>query len=93
MTYHELQYCRFLLQCIKDLYVEREAMSTILDTPGTNGSSVVSDWRSEIAKMSKSPVFCSAVEANFAPQIERLKCAINNEQVLASLLAPPQSEN
>jgi hypothetical protein len=84
MTMHELKYCRFLLACVKDLYIERSAMSTILDTPSLR---VKTDWRSASAEMSADAVFGSAIAANFAPLFEKLESAINNEQLLTSLLA------
>jgi hypothetical protein len=84
MTMHELKYCRFLLQCVKDLYIERSAMSTILDTPSL---CVKTDWRSATAEMSADAVFGSAIKANFAPVFEKLESAINNEQLLTTLLA------
>jgi hypothetical protein len=91
MTSHELQYCRFLLRCVKDLYIERAAMSTILDTPGLR-ETAVSNWRSISAEMSGDCVYRSAIEANFAPFFEKLTSAINSEQVLASLLMKSATE-
>lgn len=83
MTAHELRYCRFLSQIIKDLYVERAAMSTILD--GRNSSATAEDWRLKTASILKDSVFRSAVEANFEPFFSRLSRAINSEQTLRAL--------
>jgi hypothetical protein len=88
MNSHELQYCRFLLRCVKDLYIEKAAMSTILDTPALREGTVVTNWRSTSAEMIGDLVYRSAVEANCAPYFERLKGALNSEQALASLLNP-----
>jgi hypothetical protein len=85
MTLHELQYCRFLLRCVKDLYIERSAMSAILDTPRLP-EIPIRNWRSETAQMSNDAVYCSAIEANFAPLFEKLESAVKNEQLLANLL-------
>jgi hypothetical protein len=87
MTLHELQYCRFLLRCVKDLYIERSAMSTILDTPSLREEIAIRNWRSASAELSADAVYCSAIEANFAPLFEKLESAIKSEQLLASLLA------
>jgi hypothetical protein len=92
MTSHELQYCRFLLQFVKDLYIERAAMSTILDTPRLREGIAVNNWRSVSAEMSRDSVYRSAIEANFAPFFEKLASAINSEQVLASLLMKSSTE-
>ncbi|MCU1286729.1 MAG: hypothetical protein JWO13_3079 [Acidobacteriales bacterium] len=86
MTLHELQYCRFLLRCLKDLYVEKSAMSTLLDTHKQSDEAALGDWRSASATMSADSVFRSAIEANFAPLFEKLESAINNEELLASML-------
>ena len=87
MTSHEWQYCRFLLRCVKDLYIERAAMSTILDMPRQT-----TDWRSRSAELSKDEVYRSAIEANMAPLFERLKRALSSETVLAGLLRQDQIE-
>src|SRR4051812_34062966 len=86
VTLHELQYCRFLLRCLKDLHVEKSAMSTILDRRAPWEASE-GNWRSASEKLSADPVFRSAIEANFSPLFEKLESAINNEQLLASMLA------
>src|SRR2546430_1041247 len=86
MTLHELQYCRFLLRCLKDLYVERSAMSTILDTRARQDENTIGNWRSASADLITDAVFRSAIEANFAPLFEKLESAINNEELLASML-------
>jgi hypothetical protein len=88
MTSHELRYCRFLLRCVQDLHIETAAMSTILDTPALREGTTGGNWRSTSAEMTDDSVYRSAIEANYAPYFERLKCALNNEQVLASLLHP-----
>jgi hypothetical protein len=85
VTHHELRYCRFLLQRVQDLYIDKEAMSTLLDAPSRKAG-VMSDWRMEAAAMSADPVFRSSVEANLAPLFERLREAINNGQGLARLM-------
>lgn len=84
MTSHELRYCRFLIQTIKDLYVERAAMSTILDRHKAGRVSL--DWRSNTKSMSKEAVFRSAVEANFEPFFTKLGLAMRNEQALTALV-------
>jgi hypothetical protein len=63
-------------------------MSTILDTPSLREGTNVGNWRSTSAEMTDDSVYRSAIEANYAPYFERLKCALNNEQVLTSLLHP-----
>jgi hypothetical protein len=84
MTSHELRYCRFLSQTIKDLYIERAAMSTVLD--GKKTSANAADWRSKTASMLKDNVFRSAVEANFEPFFSKLSRAMSHEQTLAALV-------
>jgi hypothetical protein len=90
MTSHELQYYRFLLRLVKDLYIERAATCTILDMP--RDGTLVHDWRSRSAVMTKDKVYRSAVEANFAPFFEKLKRALNSEKVLAELLNPIEAD-
>jgi hypothetical protein len=87
MTLHELQYCRFLLRCVKDLYVERSAMSTILDSAQLREDAEGAGWRSTSAELSADAVYRSAIEANFAPLFEKLESAMKSEQLLTSLLA------
>jgi hypothetical protein len=83
MTIHELRYFRFLIQTIKDLYVEKSAMSTILD--GHNAAQTSLDWRSKSESMMKDSVFRSAVEANFEPFFGKLERARSSEQALTAL--------
>ena len=90
MTLHELKYCRYLLQCIKDLYIERAAMSTVLNAPNYQESAAVQDWRNAATVLCADPVFRSSIEANHAPALERLRCAMDNEKLLASMLNSPR---
>lgn len=92
MTAHELEYCRFLLQEVKDLYVENEAMSTILDAAKSRAIAVPTDWRVLSVEMTNDRVFRSAVEANHAPHLERLKQALRDERLLAGLMNPFHGE-
>jgi hypothetical protein len=87
MTSHELKYCRFLLRCVKDLYIERSAMSTILDSSKLREDGEGVGWRSTSAELSADAVYRSAIEANFAPLFEKLESAVKSEEILASLLA------
>jgi hypothetical protein len=86
MTAHELEYCRFLLQQVRDLYIEKAAMSTLLDHSQQRPSTAPPDWRSVVRDMTTDEVFRSAVEANHAPYLEKLKLALRDEKALASLM-------
>jgi hypothetical protein len=85
MNLHEFKYCAFLLSRVKELYVEREAMSTILDSPTTARGTMGSDWRDAAKKLREDAVFQSSVEANFAPIFERMRSAMISDTALAQL--------
>lgn len=88
MTSHQLGYVRYLLRQIKDLYVETQAMSVLLDTAkSSSGSSIHDPWRSTVQRMKSDPVFCSSVEANFGPHFLRLEQALQDERLFESLQA------
>src|ERR1051326_9348341 len=70
MTAHQLRYFRYLLRRLKDLYVEKEAMSCVLDDPKPNAAANAVPWREAVARMQHDAVYCSAIEANFAPRSE-----------------------
>jgi len=89
MTSHELHYFRYLMQRIKDLYIEIAAMSTILDAPQGSKNVARDQWRVVCTKMCEDPVFRSAIEANYGPMFERLKLAMNHEKTLADLEQVP----
>ncbi len=90
MTAHQLQYVRYLLRHIKELYVEKEAMSCVLDMPTSNaaGNGNGVPWRESVARMQRDAVYCSAVEANFAPHFQRLERALQDEDLLKQLQQP-----
>jgi hypothetical protein len=85
MTVHQLQYVRYLLRRVKDLYVEKEAMSCVLDTPKSKAPGNEVPWRESVARMQHDAVYCSAVEANFAPHFQRLERALEDEDLLKQL--------
>ena len=86
MTSHQLGYVRYLLRRIKDLYVEKEAMSVLLDNAkDLSGLRTHHQWRESVERMRKDPVFCSAIEANLAPVFERMEQALQDEGVLKEL--------
>jgi hypothetical protein len=85
MTAHQLQYFRYLLRRMKDLYVEKEAMSCVLDAPRSNSAGKDVPWREAVARMQHDAVYCSAVEANFAPHFERVERALDDENLLKQL--------
>ena len=89
MTMHELQYCRHLLQLVKDLYIERAALSAFLDMPSRSASSASpSSWHTTCQQMAADPVFRSAVEANFAPYFDRLERGLRSPEAFSN---PPAS--
>lgn len=90
MTSHELRYCRFLVRTIKDLYVARSAMSTILD--GGDSGKTSAESRLKTAMMVNDDVFRSAVEANFDPFFSRLQSSMTDEQVFKSLIESASNE-
>lgn len=81
MNAHELAYCRHLLAEIRTLCISNEAMSTMLDNPSFSPNG----WRTTIESLTHDPVFQSAVEANFAPYLDRLKRALADEKVFTQL--------
>ena len=81
MNAHELAYCRYVLAETRHLCIVNEAMSTLLE----NASFSRRDWRITSDAMSHDPVFRSSVEANFAPDFERLKNALQDERVFTQL--------
>jgi hypothetical protein len=85
MTTHQLQYFRYLLRRMKDLYVEKEAMSCVLDSPKSSAGGKEVPWREAVARMRHDAVYCSAVEANFAPHFERVERALRDEDLLKQL--------
>jgi hypothetical protein len=89
MTTHELKYCRVLLRCIKDLYIERAALSVILDTAKFSKGLDQSQWRDSRDQMTNDCVYRSAVEANFAPHFEQMEWALKDDQALLRLLDSP----
>jgi hypothetical protein len=62
-------------------------MSTILDARAQRDEVALGNWRLASADMNADSVFRSAIEANFAPLFEKLESAINNEELLESMLA------
>ena len=91
MTAHELQYVRYLLRRIKDLYVEKEAMSCVLDMPKSNAAHNGVPWRESVERMRHDAVYRSAVEANFTPHFQRLEQALQDEDLLKQLDQPRQA--
>jgi hypothetical protein len=88
MTAHQLGYVHYLLRQIKDLYVETQAMSVLLDTAkSSSGSSIHDPWRNSVRRMKSDPVFCSSVEANFGPYFLRLEQALQDERLFKNLQA------
>jgi hypothetical protein len=84
MNAHELAYCRFLLDEIRQLCITNEAMSTLLDNPSFSRR----EWRVTSDTMSNDPVFQSSVNANFGPYFDRLKRALQDEQLFTQLQQP-----
>ena len=85
MNLHDLKYCAFLLARVKELYVEREAMSTILDSAIAQRQGVDPDWRFVAYRLRADAVFQSSVEANFAPLFDRMRSAMTSDAMLAQL--------
>ena len=87
MTAHELSYYRYLLSEIKKLHTESQAKSVMLDSWNTCGNSgVPSNWRIDVDKMAKDPLFQSAVEANMEPHFSRIQLGLSDTAVLQDLL-------
>ena len=86
MTAHELRYLRFLLSRIKELYVEKEAMSVVLDGRWEqSGTDHGVPWRKTVTTMQADPVYQSAVLANIAPYLQRVAQALQDESALERL--------
>lgn len=83
MNAHEFDYCQYLLQEIRNLRIENEAMATMLDNPSFS----VNGWRVTTESLAADEVFRSAVEANFAPYFERLRRARGDSKTLLTLQA------
>jgi hypothetical protein len=81
MTPHEYAYFQFLMQEIRDLRVENEAMCAMLDNPSFSRK----EWRTTTDTMSKDPLFRSAVDANFAGYFDRLRRALADAKTLTQL--------
>ena len=93
MTSSQLGYVRYLLRTIKNLHIEKEAMSVVLDTAKElDGSRTRGQWRKAVQRMRNDPVYCSAVEANLAPYFERIEKALLDETLLNKLLAVGRSD-
>jgi hypothetical protein len=84
MNAHELAYCRYLLDEIRQLCITNEAMSTLLDNPSFSRK----EWRATSDAMSHDPVFQSSVAANFGPYFDRLKRALQDEKIFTQLQQP-----
>jgi hypothetical protein len=85
MTSYQPSYVRYLMRRIKDLYIEKEAMSVLLDTAKDLPGLRTKQWRELVENMRTDPVFCSAVEANLAPHFERMEQALQDEGLLNKL--------
>lgn len=81
MTPHEHAYFQFLMQEIRDLRIENEAMSTMLDNPSFSRK----EWRTTTDALSKDAVFRSAVEANNVGYFDRLRRALADANTLTQL--------
>jgi len=73
---------------IKDLYIEKEAMSVLLDTAKDPPGLGTKQWRELVERMRNDPVYCSAVEANLGPLFERMERALQNDSLLNKLQQP-----
>jgi hypothetical protein len=86
LTSHQFGYFRYLLRKIKDLYIEKEAMSVLLDTgKNLSGSRTHEQWKESVQRMRNDPVYCSAIEANHAPYFQRIEEALQDEDLLKKL--------
>jgi hypothetical protein len=86
LTSHQLGYFRYLLRRIKDLYIEKEAMSVLLDTAKElSGSRNREQWKESVQRMRNDPVYCSAIDANHAPYFQRIEQALQDEDLLRKL--------
>lgn len=96
MTTHELNYYRYLLGEIKRLQTECQAKSVMLDSWTTYGKNGVrTPWRADVDKMTKDPMFRSAVEANLEPHFSRIQRGLKDATTLQELLSQerrPQPE-
>jgi hypothetical protein len=72
---------------IKDLYIEKEAMSVLLDTAKDPPGLGTKQWRELVERMRNDPVYCFAVEANQAPQSLLLPISVVLVAVLFRYLA------
>jgi hypothetical protein len=81
MTPHEFAYFNFLIQEIRDLRVENEAMCAMLDNPSFSRKS----WRTTTDTLVQDAVFRSAVEANYAAYFDRLRRALADAKTLTLL--------
>lgn len=87
MTAHELSYYRYLLQEIKRLHAENQARSVLLDSWSTYGrEGVRNPWRLDVQKMTRDPLFRSAVEANLEPHLSRIERGLGDAGALKELL-------
>jgi hypothetical protein len=84
MNAHELAYCRYLLEEVRQLCIANEAMTTLLDNPSFSRR----EWRATSDALSHDLVFQSAVDANFGPYFDRLKRALKDEKVFSQLQQP-----
>lgn len=87
MTAHELAYYRYLLQEIKRLHTENQARSVLLDSWSTYGrEGIRNPWRIDAQKMTRDPLFRSAVEANLEPYFTRIQKGLADAGTLKELL-------
>jgi hypothetical protein len=86
MTSHELAYIKYLVRRIKDLYIEKEAMSVLLDMRiCSDGERAEKPWREAVRLKQHDEVYCSAVEANLAPHFSRIERALLDEDLFQEL--------
>jgi hypothetical protein len=81
MTAHEFAYFNFLMQEIRDLRIENQAMCAMLDNPSFSRNT----WRTTTESLAKDAVFRAAVEANYAAYFDRLKRAFADPKTLTLL--------
>lgn len=87
MTGHELSYYRYLLQEIKRLHTENQAQSVLLDSWSTAGrEGLRNPWRVDAQKLTKDPMFRSAVEASLEAHFTRIQRGLGDPVALKELL-------
>jgi len=81
------EYIRLLLNHIKELYCENEALKALFRTSPM--PSLREQWKSALTLLMQAPEHRQVIDAKFDPHIEKIMRALDDQEAVASLLRTP----